>query len=167
MKSHSTTQPSHGDKKSRSRWIPVVAIVLVVITALNVRKFVIDFEDHQWLQSQVQNKQQQLAALNKQKSVGKARLTELSASKGRDQLLVQHGYIAPNERILLFPPDPDQQRAASIPKNDLSPRPPSAEAGQSSASAWSQAANALGDFWRSVAGSSSDKSQEPSKSAGS
>jgi hypothetical protein len=160
MRAHPVVHREHRARRAASlqgrrapRWLPAIIIGAVLITALNVRKFVSVLEDYHWLKSQVGNKQLQLAALDKQQTIGKARLAELTADKGREELLLEHGYIPPGERILLFPPDPQEQRAAAMPKNDLSPHPPSTEAGNSP-SLLRRAGRALSHVWSSLVGNS-------------
>ena len=53
--------------------------------------------------NQVVDKQAQFRALDKQNSDEKNRLAHLKSEKGREQLLAEHGYLRPGDRILLFP----------------------------------------------------------------
>ena len=92
-----------------------VSLVLWVYTAKAYMAYG-DFDE------QVQAKRAQLHALEEQQTAARARVTLLSSDKGRAQLLVERGYLRPNERILLFPArgsEAERQRAARIPANDL------------------------------------------------
>lgn len=59
--------------------------------------------DHQMLRTQVDHKEQQLAALEKQKQEDQKKLAYLKSEKGREQILAERGYRKPGDRILLFP----------------------------------------------------------------
>lgn len=52
---------------------------------------------------QVEEKQAQLSALERQRDEEKGRLAHLKSEKGREQLLVERGYLKPGDRFLLFP----------------------------------------------------------------
>ena len=52
---------------------------------------------------QVEEKQAHLWALERQRDEEKGRLAHLKSEKGRDQLLVERGYLKPGDRFLLFP----------------------------------------------------------------
>lgn len=52
---------------------------------------------------QVAEKQTQLDALERQKNEEQGRLAHLKSEKGREQLLVERGYLKPGDRFLLFP----------------------------------------------------------------
>ncbi len=52
---------------------------------------------------QVAERQVQLDALERQKAEEQGRLAHLKSEKGREQLLVERGYLKPGDRFLLFP----------------------------------------------------------------
>jgi heme exporter protein D len=54
---------------------------------------------------QVEQRQVQLDALERQKAEEQGRLAHLKSEKGREQLLVERGYLKPGDRFLLFPDD--------------------------------------------------------------
>ena len=55
------------------------------------------------VRAQVEEKQTQLTALERQRDEEKGRLAHLKSEKGREQLLVERGYLKPGDRFLLFP----------------------------------------------------------------
>lgn len=136
--------------QSLQMWLVLIAVALVSVPAL--RKMYIIHADYRWLQAQVDFKEEQLSSLREQNKVAQRRLAVLTSDKGREQLLIENGYVPPGSRILLFPPDPEEKRAAEIPKNDLSPHPPSSE-DNSNGSFLHQTGKAIGDLWRGLSGS--------------
>lgn len=52
---------------------------------------------------QVVQRQTQLDALERRKVEEQGRLAHLKSEKGREQLLVERGYLKPGDRFLLFP----------------------------------------------------------------
>ncbi|MBV9468807.1 MAG: hypothetical protein JOZ57_06140, partial [Abitibacteriaceae bacterium] len=130
------------------------------------------------MQEQVDSKQLQLTAFKKQYEVGQKRLAALKSDKGNEEILIEHGYIPPGDRILLFPATGDEQRAAALPKNDLSPHEPLTGApspGAGMASGWRSAGSVLHDWWQTlragagvkpVASEAGSKQRTPAKSAG-
>jgi hypothetical protein len=79
-------------------------------------------------------------------------LSVLTSSAGREQLLLEHGYLKPGDRFLLFPITPEEERAAALPKNDLSPHPPSMQIGEADDSAWQRAGRTIGRAWQRFSG---------------
>jgi hypothetical protein len=116
--------------------------------------------DYQLFNGQVQSKESELRALNEQLSTGRKRLANLQWEKGRTQSLVEHGYVRPGDRILLFPATPEEQRRASRPANDLSPHPAplvnEKQAVGTSRSAWRRAGDTLSGWWKSLRGAATD-----------
>ena len=147
--------------QSPQMWLVLIAVLFVSVPAL--RKMYYIHADYRWLQAQVNYKQEQLAALRQQNENAQKRLAVLTSDKGREQLLIENGYVPPGSRILLFQPDPEERRAAEIPKNDLSPHPPSAHE-NASGSLWQQTGKAVGDWWRGLSQPSPEK-PTPEKSA--
>jgi hypothetical protein len=118
-------------------WLCLTAMIFSVMQDLN-----------SW-QTQVNNKQVQLTALEDQLETGRKRLSVLQSPKGREQLLMEHGYIKPGDRILLFPATPEEKQAAQIPKNDLTAKPASIQ-GNRDGSAWRRAGETLRGWWQGL-----------------
>jgi hypothetical protein len=111
--------------------------------------------DYGLFRNQVQTKEVQLQALQSQLFTGKQRLASLQWEKGRTQSLVEHGYIPPGDRILLFPASREEQLQADLPRNDLAPHASvvsEQRLGASSSSAWRRAGNTLSNWWQSLRG---------------
>ncbi len=104
--------------------------------------------DYHRYQAQVRDKREQLAAIDKQRDIGRRRLAILNSPTGQEQLLLERGYLPPGDRFLLFPSTPAEERAATIPKNDLSPHPPALENAAAGASAWQRAGRSMGSWWK-------------------
>lgn len=121
--------------------------------------------EYSWMQDQVDTKQLQLTAFNKQYELGQKRLAALKSDKGNEEILIEHGYIPPGDRILLFPATGEEQRAAAIPKNDLAPHEPSTGApspGAGMASGWSSAGSVLHSWWQTLRSGAGVKPATPS-----
>jgi len=65
--------------------------------------------------AQVREKEAQFNVLNRQKIEEKNRLAHLKSDAGRDQLLAERGYVAPDTRILLFPEDQKEDQKTVVP----------------------------------------------------
>ena len=103
--------------------------------------------DYHRYQAQVSDKREQLAAIHKQRDIGRRRLAILNSSTGQEQLLLERGYLPPGDRFLLFPATPAEERAATIPKNDLAPHPPALENEDAGVSSWQRAGRSMGRLW--------------------
>ena len=109
--------------------------------------------DYRWMKKQADTKAELLAVLHEQQQTGKRRLAALASGEGHEQLLLEHGYIRPGDRILLFPATREEQRKREIPKNDLAPHPPSMTEDSSSpatGSAWRRAGAVIGGWWQNL-----------------
>jgi hypothetical protein len=84
--------------------------------------FKVHSEYREW-QMRVEKREEELAALKTQLAVGQKRLTALQSPQGREQVLVEHGYLRSGDRLLQFPPDAEESRQATLPPNDLTPHP--------------------------------------------
>ena len=84
-------------------WEWIGLSVSCVICALLLTEIFTAQGDHQMLRTQVQHKEQQFAALEKQKHEDQKKLAYLKSEKGREQILAERGYLKPGDRILLFP----------------------------------------------------------------
>jgi hypothetical protein len=120
----------------------VFSVFLLVMTWAVLR-------DLRFWDAQVHAREVQLVALQDQLDVGRKRLAVLQSPKGREEILNSKGYIRPGDRFLLFPSTPEEKREAMIPRNDLSPHPPSMEEGRST-STWRRAGDTLGQWWRNL-----------------
>ncbi|MDF2440302.1 MAG: hypothetical protein JWN98_1286 [Abditibacteriota bacterium] len=105
------------------------------------------WNEYRLYQGEVDRKEATLHDLHEQLDTGRKRLAVLQSPKGREQLLIEHGYIRPGDRILLFPPTPEERHAANIAKNDLSPRPASRINDAASSSSWRRAADTVSGWW--------------------
>lgn len=119
--------------------------------------------DYALFRGQVDTKEAQLQALRAQLHTGQQRLAGLQWEKGRTQSLVEHGYIQPGDRILLFPATPAEQLQADIPRNDLSPHPAppveSQRSGAGSTSAWRRAGDTVSNWWQALRGAAASPPQ--------
>lgn len=147
-------RPRRVPRKSGNRWHAVVRALLLigsgVLTLFFLTIISLVYADYRWIETQVRLKEEHLAALKSQQAAGRRRLVVLTSTKGREELLLEHGYIKPGDRILLFPVTPAEQRAAKLPRNDLASQSTTRDVGDSDASAWQRAGNALGRWWKSL-----------------
>ncbi|HEX8235902.1 MAG TPA: hypothetical protein VF600_08095 [Abditibacteriaceae bacterium] len=127
-----------------------MAVFLILATMIQS-----SLADYALFQGQVEAKETQLQALRAQLHTGQRRLAGLQWDKGRTQSLVEHGYIQPGDRILLFPATREEQLQADLPQNDLAPhaslvtkQPP----GASSSSSWRRAGDTLNKWWQALRG---------------
>lgn len=93
------------------------------------------------MQRRIARKQETLNDLKKQEENGRRRLAQLSSPRGREQVLVNNGYIKPGDRLLLFPRTEAEERAARAPRNDLVTREAPAQPGL-----WSRVTSAWRGF---------------------
>jgi len=117
--------------------VPTVAFSLVLMALAHVV-----FADWRRYNSEEAIARAQLVALEEQLDNGKRRLAVLRSDKGREQLLVEHGFLKPGDRILLFPSEPGQDVPAPIAKNDLAPRR-AAMRDENAGSAWNRASRSV------------------------
>ena len=135
-------------QKLRARALMVLIPSIVISLFLMAATHVVMGDWRHW-QGEVSAREAQMAALDTQLAIGRHRLTTLQAPKGREQLLVEHGFLRPGDRILLFPPTPEEKRAiAQNNSNDLSPHA-EVSASEPTGSAVSRAARSIADWWRS------------------
>ncbi|HVF10196.1 MAG TPA: hypothetical protein VNA16_05305 [Abditibacteriaceae bacterium] len=114
--------------------------------------------DYREIKARADSKATLLAVLREQQRIGERRLAVLESGGGHEELLLDHGYIRPGDRILLFPATPEERRRREIPKNDLAPHPPAPHpplitedaANATTASAWQRAGAVLGGWWRTL-----------------
>jgi hypothetical protein len=99
---------------------------------------------------QADTKAAQLAALQAQHDTMKRRLAFLQLPKGREQTLLEHGYIRPGNRILLFPSEPKtttSDKSVTAPPKMQTPAVLQEESG----TAWSRAAQSVSRWWQGSA----------------
>lgn len=94
-------------RRARSRVVRllgagVVGSVLLGLTAL----LKISHADYSAVRDQVASQEAQLRTLQAQQRSNHHRLSALQHEKGRAQSLIEHGYVRPGDRILLFPATP-------------------------------------------------------------
>ena len=117
-------------------WAQTLTFALASLLLMGAM-FSVHAEYRKW-QTRVHQREDELAALNTQLTVGQKRLAALQSPQGREQLLIEHGYLRPGDRILEFPAAPEETRQAQLPPNDLAPR----------SEEWNNASTANGSMWR-------------------
>lgn len=98
--------------------------------------------EYRRMQAQVDIKKEKLTALKAQADVGKRRLAQLRADSTHEATLIDNGYIHPGDRILLFPPTPEEKRQTALPRNDMAP-PVADENADAGGSLWQRAGHSL------------------------
>lgn len=134
-------------KRIRATAILIALVSAVFSLSLMAMTHVV-WAEYRLYQGEVERKETTLDELQEQLETGHKRLAVLQSPKGREQLLIEHGYIRPGDRILLFPPTPEQRQAADIPKNDLSPHPAARIDDSANSSAWRRAGDTLQNWWQ-------------------
>ena len=148
-----TTKPGKGTqrlqqtrvrhKKQRVRAAMLVYLVpTVVLSLFFIAMTSVVAGDWKRFNGEVGRNQAQLKVLTAQLETGKRRLSVLESDKGREQLLIENGYLRPGERILLFPPDAIEKQEMKLAPNDLSPQPRVVSSGNNG-SPWQRATRAL------------------------
>ena len=94
-------------RRARSRVVRLLiagltGTVLLGLTAL----LKISHADYSAARGEVESRETQLRTLQAQQRSGHIRLAALQHEKGRAQSLIEHGYVRPGDRILLFPATP-------------------------------------------------------------
>lgn len=120
----------------------VVASVLLMATIFSVRA-----EYKRW-NVRVAKREDELSSLKKQLETGDRRLAALQSPQGREELLIENGYLKAGDRYLDFKADAEEARLASLPANDLTPHADGwGNAPVSGGSIWRGAWNALATRW--------------------
>ena len=88
-------------------------------------------EDYFQMQAKVDSNKTELAALEGQDQIAHRRLAQLRGDSAHESLLIDHGYLKPGYRILLFPSTPEEQRLQEAPENDVVPQRADDEDGSS------------------------------------
>lgn len=103
------------NRKNRrsSRWL--IAIPAAIIFGVLSAMMTANYAQFRKYQAQADFKAAQWSALHDQYQGLTHRLAFLQLPKGREQVLLEHGYLKGNQRILLFPSD--AKNAAAAPKS--------------------------------------------------
>jgi len=153
-------------QRVRARLFSVLVLILGALASLFLLALIyVAHAEYSGIKAQVEGQEAKLAALDAQYEVGQRRLQALESGKGVERLLIEHGYIRPGDRILLFPPTPEEQAAAAWPKNDLTSRPAAPVGDKPRAapsSAWQSGANVLRGWWKSLRGAVGKPAATPS-----
>ena len=144
-------------RKARARrrrlwvWAQTLGFALAALLLMGTM-FSVHGEYRKW-QARVARREGELAALKTQLSVGEKRLAALQSPQGRQQMLIENGYLRPGDRILEFPPDADEARQAALAPNDLTPHTEDwKQSPVSGGSIWRGAWNALTERWNAWRG---------------
>ncbi len=124
--------------------VPTLVFSLVLIAMTSVVA-----GDWRRFNGEVARNEAQLKVLTTQLETGKRRLNVLESDKGREQLLIENGYLKPGERILLFPPDAIEKQEMQLAPNDLAPQPRVVSSGNNG-SPWQRATRTIGDWFSSL-----------------
>lgn len=134
----------------------VVWLLLVAYSLDNYRQYRV-------FQNLAEGRQMQLTALQSQLRAGQQKLAFMQMPQGREQLLMEHGYLRPGDRILLFPEAENAAAKNAAPTGaapiTAAPTPVIApqHGAPQNASAWRRAAQTAGSWYqtlREAAGSS-------------
>lgn len=134
----------------------VVWLLLVAYSLDNYRQYRV-------FQNLAEGRQVQLTALQSQLRAGQQKLAFMQMPQGREQLLMERGYLRPGDRILLFPESENAAAQNAAPTGavppSIAPTPvitPQSGA-QQNTSAWRRTAQTAGSWYqtlREAAGSS-------------
>ncbi len=126
------------------RWL--IALPLFFIFAGLSTIISANYTQYREYQEQADSKASQLSALEAQHDTMKRRLAFLQLPKGREQTLLEHGYIRPGDRILLFPSEPKTtnsvRKTTPIPVTQAP-----VVAREEGGTAWSRAARSVSRWW--------------------
>lgn len=143
------TPPIRRRARKRIRATTILFVLVAAVFSLSLMAMThVVWAEYRLYQGEVDRKEATLHDLHEQLETGRKRLAVLQSPKGREQMLIEHGYIRPGDRILLFPPTPEERQAAAIPKNDLSSRPAARINDGTQSSAWRRAGETLRGWWQ-------------------
>ncbi len=141
--------------RSRRMWVWTQTLGFALASLLLMGAiFSVHAEYSKW-QTRVTKREEELAALKTQLSVGEKRLAALQSPQGRKQLLVENGFLRPGDRILEFPADAEESRQAAILPNDLAPHADDWNKASAGGSMWRNAWNSLSERWENWRGTKS------------
>ena len=118
----------------------VIPTTLASITLMAMAHVV--FRDWRSYESEASIARAQLNGLQEQLEVGQRRLKVLRSAKGREQILAEHGFIRPGDRLLLFPKETTPESHSSRAQNDIAAQR-GAIRNAASSSAWERAARSV------------------------
>lgn len=104
----------------RLLWLVPAAFVFCALSAMMAS----NFAQYRKYQAQADFKDAQLASLQNTQSGLQGRLSFLQMPKGREQVLLEHGFIKPNQRVLLVPaekPSANFNASSSTESPDFAP----------------------------------------------
>ena len=139
------TRARHKKQRIRAKMLAYLVPTLIFSLLLMAMTSVVA-GDWQRFNDEVARNEKQLKVLNAQLETGKRRLSVLESDKGREQLLIENGYLRPGERILLFPPDAIEKQEMKIAPNDLAPQPRVVSSGNNG-SPWQRATRTLNQWF--------------------
>ena len=144
--SRSSKAPRGKAKKGGTSWLVWLGAGAISVVLLGATLGV--WSEYRATKARVAARREVLVDLEKQAQNGRQRLKALSNKGGREQLLLENGYIRPGERLLLFPRTAEEQRQALQPKNDLSPHTKTDS--NPSGSTWQSAGAVLRGWWNGL-----------------
>ena len=138
----------------------VVWLLLVAYSLDNYRQYRV-------FQNLVDARQVQLTALQSQLRAGQQKLAFMQMPQGREQILMEHGYLRSGDRILLFPETENDaaQTAAPTSAAPIAAAPTPVITPQSGApqngSAWRRAAQTVGSWYQTLREAAGDSPTSP------
>ncbi len=130
----------HAKQRMRATTMLLVIPTTVFSVMLMAMAHVV-FRDWRSYESEASIAHAQLSALQEQLDTGQSRLNSLQSPKGREQILVEHGFIRPGDRMLLFPSEATPEQSTVRTQNDIAARRAIHNAVPSSA--WDRAARTM------------------------
>ncbi len=143
-----STRARHAKQRVRAKVLAYVIPTLLFSLFLMAMTSVVA-GDWRRFNGEVGRNEAQLKVLEAQLETGQRRLSVLESDKGREQLLIENGYLRPGERILLFPPDEIEKQEMQPAPNDLSPRPRVISSGNNG-SPWQRATRTISQWFSNM-----------------
>lgn len=131
------------------RWsVWLITGVFTLISLLLMAKIFSVQDEHSRWRNRVARREAELAILETQLKMGKRRLAALQSPQGRQELLINNGYLKPGDRYLEFKEDSDESKA-EIPPNDLTPHMNQGDTSPvQDGSIWRGVWNSLSEKWQ-------------------